>query len=627
MQELSGNFKEVKIFITEIRRFKTSDTPEFNTKLAELLKNKLNVTGFKTKLTEFCFFVFDYSELINAFTEYGVLSNRGFFPEIYLRLKHKLLPLNYANEELVHVINFVFDKPGDYLWLNKINNANWERFFDLINTGEILQHSEKLTKQLQASVNILCHRLTAIGIDQYLLSKIKEGNNYNSVFFELDNVVMQFINKHFNDKTPDIAIEDLTQINEAINRAENLFNTLQKRKDEIGTSLHLTYQITRAKQIIKRIQLLLRLITSDKNNKAIVTGALIVELVKAEQTKNNLTSFVLENTSTLAYRIVSHASEKGEHYIGFTKSENIKLFKSAMGGGLVVVFLVYIKQLIHDLHLSLFFEGLLFGLNYGIGFVLMHLWHFTLATKQPAMTAAYIANSIDNSNNSNNEVLKSFKQILKSQLISLIGNLIIVLPLCFLSAWVFSYFFNYTVFSFDEAKNQLYSNHPLYSASLIFACIAGFFLSLAGVVIGYIDNKVVYSEIPQRIVKHPKMIYKFTFAKREKIALFIEKNLGAILGNLFLGFCLGMAGNMGKFIGIPFDIRHVTISSGNYGIALGSGHSFALDLLLTVFFGIILIGIINIATSFLISFILACGSRKLSWKQSFKLLIGKTIEK
>jgi site-specific recombinase len=283
--------------------------------------------------------------------------------------------------------------------------------------------------------------------------------------------------------------------------------------------------------------------------------------------------------------------------------------------------LVYIKHYIHALELSLFFEGILFGLNYGIGFVIMHLLHLTLATKQPAMTASYIAQSIDSSSGSSKRPWLMFKQIIRSQLVSLVGNLVIVLPFCLLSAWAFHHYFNYQVFNDETGEKNLYSNHPFLSGSLIFACFTGVFLSLSGIVIGYIDNKVVYSEIRERIIRHPKLI-NYDVHKRTRFGLFIEHNLGGILGNLFLGFCLGMAGNMGKFIGIPFDIRHITISAGNFAIALGSNHHYAKDLIITVFFGVIAIGLINIASSFLISFIVACRSRNLSWKQSLKILFG-----
>jgi site-specific recombinase len=115
---------------------------------------------------------------------------------------------------------------------------------------------------------------------------------------------------------------------------------------------------------------------------------------------------------------------------------------------------------------------------------------------------------------------------------------------------------------------------------------------------------------------------RYTPTQRKKIALFFENNLGAIVGNLFLGFALGMAGNMGEFIGIPFDIRHITISAGNLGIALLNFKFQDWELILTVFVSVILIGLINIIVSFLISFILACSSRGLSWKQSIKLLFS-----
>lgn len=332
--------------------------------------------------------------------------------------------------------------------------------------------------------------------------------------------------------------------------------------------------------------------------------------------------FIRDTTHILASRIITHSSEKGEHYIGFSKQENIKLFKSAMGGGLVVVLLVYIKHFIHQIHAPLFIEGFLFGLNYSIGFVFMYLTHLTLATKQPAMTAAFIANSIDNANSSGTKPWMMFQQVVRSQFVSLIGNLVVVLPLCFLSAWVINNYLHHAVFNYTESKAQMYSNHPLYSASLIYATITGVFLSLSGIVIGYFDNKVIYSEIAQRIIKHPKLTGKYSLEKRQKIASFVEKNIGGIIGNIFLGFCLGMAGNIGKFIGIPFDIRHVTISSGNFAIALGSDNAYKLDLIIAVFLGVIYIGLINIASSFLISFIIACRSRNLSWKQSLKVLIG-----
>lgn len=623
MNFLNHNFYQIIGFVNQIRLISDSEEEQFNILLKELISQKSIDEDFKKELTDFCYLTLDNAFFVNVFSEYGINSNRGFFPEIARRLKHKILPANVPENELSHFINFVFNKTNDYEWLEKINYSSWEAMTNLIDARQLITHSQKLAHQIHNAIIILCHRLATIGIDPYLVSKLPEIDDSNSPFFELNHQVNLFVKKHLENKTLEIDYEELESIWQSINRAESMFSSIQEKKDEIGTSLHSTYLLQRAHQHICRIRLLLNLfVTKQKSNKVLTISQLITELVKAEQTKNRVRRFIKENTNLLAHRIVSHTSQKGEHYIGFSKKENLKLFKSAMGGGLVIVLLVYIKHFIHDLHAPLFIEGFLFGLNYSAGFVFMYLTHLTLATKQPAMTAAFIADSIDSGNNTDKKPWMMFKQVIRSQFVSLIGNLVTVLPLCFLSAWFIDYYFHYSVFNYTESKAQMYSNHPGYSASLIYATITGVFLSLSGIVIGYFDNKVVYSEMAQRIIKHPKLIRNYSLEKRQKLAGFVEKNLGGIVGNVFLGFCLGMAGNIGKFLGIPFDIRHVTISSGNFAIALGSDHCYELDLIISVFLGVIYIGLINIASSFLISFIVACRSRSLSWKQSLKVLVG-----
>ena len=625
MSLLNHNYTAINSFIDKIRLISKKNTPHFNNLLKNLITSNASNKNLIEELNSFCDEVLEQAFLVKAFTDYGINSNRGFFPEILSRFKHKILPENIAENELANFSNTLFNKSNDYLWLNKINDENWFEISKLLNSQLLKSHSKKLVEQNQNAILILCNRLTSIGIDPYLVSKLPKADDNDSPFFELNHSVTLFIKKHIEIKGLEINDDELNQVWNSINKCEQIFIDLQNKKDELGTSLHLTFIVQRAQQQIERIKLLLNIFVAKHQNKSnlLVISHLVTQLVTAEQTKNKLRPFIKQTTNLLAYRIVSHTSEKGEHYIGYNKKENKKLFYSSMGGGLIVVILVFIKHFIHQLHASLFFEGILFGLNYGLGFVLMHLMHFTLATKQPSMTASFIAGSI----NSNNNVkpYDTFKQIITSQFTSLIGNLIIVLPVCFIVSWLSFYFYNHSVFNLQETSSQLYSNHPLYIASLIYAAIAGVLLSLSGVVIGYVDNKVVYSEVAERVIKHPKLLTLYSFDTRVKMAKFIEKNLGAIIGNLFLGFCLGFAGNFGKFIGIPFDIRHVTISSGNLGIALGSNSQLNLALVITVFFGVILIGVVNIASSFLISFIIACRARNLSWKQSLKVLLGLKI--
>lgn len=618
----SYHFSALSQFVSQARKLPVSDEGHLNASLRNMIDTRSRDPEFKKQLTEFVALMLEEAFFVNAFTDYGIQSSREFFAEAYSRIKHKILPPNLPDNELSHFIVFLFRRKSDAAWLEKMDVANWSALLALVDGSQASVHNGKISQQVYNAIIILCHRLTGIGIDPYLVRKLPEIDDNNSPFFHLNRQVGLFVRKHLDDQSLELDHDELMDVLNAIDRCEQIFLDIRNQKDTLGTSLHLTFLLKRAQQHIDRIRLLLRLfITRQYTNKITVVSRLVKELVRAEHSKNSVRKFFTENTSLLASRIVSHTSQKGEGYIGFSKRDNFKLFSSAMGGGFVVVALVYIKYFIHSLHLSLFFEGFLFGLNYGLGFVLMHLLHYTLATKQPALTASYIAGNIGNSD-SEVKPWQIFRQIIRSQFVSLFGNLIVVLPLCFFSEWVMRRYLNVSVFTPLEANVQMYLNHPLYSGSLIYAAIAGVFLALSGVIIGYIDNKVVYSEVAERIIKHPNFDPNYRLGKRRKLAAFVEKNAGAIIGNLFLGFALGMAGNIGKFIGVPFDIRHVTISSGNFGIAVGSGYVSGYGFILTVFTGIFLIGIINIASSFLISFALACRSRNLSWMQSLKILVG-----
>lgn len=616
------HYPSLRAFMGRVRALHAEPDEIFNSRLRAVLFEKQNDELFKTELQAFVSVVFDHAFFVNAFTDCGIHSNRGFFTEVYSRLKHKILPSHVPDNELSVFIRYTFPQPKDAQWIRKINEENWSLFFGMIVTTTLAGHSEKIATQLHNAIIILCHRLTTIGIDPYFVNKLNTADDSDSPFFELNHAVSLFVKKHLHDKTLEVDYDELRAVHAVIDTCEKILAEVQEKKDETGTSLHLTFILKRGQQHIDRIRLLLNLyITRQYSGRMAASSRLITELVQAEHEKNSVRKFIAENSALLAYRIVSHTSEKGEHYIGFSKAENRKLLLSSMGGGLVVVLLVYIKHWIHGLHVSLFFEGLLFGLNYGFGFVCMHLVHFSLATKQPAMTASYIAESIESHDSRKAPPWQVFRQIITSQFLSLVGNLIIVLPLCFLSAVAIRYFLGEPVFHDKEAYASMISNHPFYSASLIYAGFTGVFLTLSSLLTGYVDNKVVFSEIPKRIMLHPVLRHRWSLEKRKKLAGFAERNLGAILGNLFLGFCLGMAGNLGKFIGIPFDIRHITISAGNFGIATGSSDQLGWPLIVTVFAGVLLIGIINIISSFLISFGVACRSRNLSPAQSLRILL------
>src|SRR5690606_8316045 len=96
-----------------------------------------------------------------------------------------------------------------------------------------------------------------------------------------------------------------------------------------------------------------------------------------------------------------------------------------------------------------------------------------------------------------------------------------------------------------------------------------------------------------------------------KIAKFLEQNISGLLGNVALGVMLGMVTVIMKFMGLPLDVRHVTLSSGTLGGALPV---LGFEFMQTWEFwraviGIFFIGAMNVGVSFGLALMVAVKAR------------------
>ena len=83
--------------------------------------------------------------------------------------------------------------------------------------------------------------------------------------------------------------------------------------------------------------------------------------------------------------------------------------------------------------------------------------------------------------------------------------------------------------------------------------------------------------------------------------------------NVSLGFMLGMTPAIGHFLGLPLDVRHVTISSGGLSLAsasLGRGW-FDEGMFLRGIAGVAVMFVLNLSVSFLLSLITAARAYEL----------------
>lgn len=558
------------------------------------------------------------------FTQSGLISTGGFFSDVVQKIKHGILPPLKNPQGLDTAINTIFNKPWDYKWVSEIPNELWLEICTRIDFKiQMLPDGPELNEMLNA-ILILSHRIVVLGLDPLLVSKIPGISKLDSPFFEQNEQITAYVDELRSMKImPGKEIDAYQSILNTLAHCVEKLHFVREHKDVIGASMGLTYQIIKLDKHVHRLKLLLKILheTNDKQEFAIIR--LFKELVYHENTKTSLFRHFSSNIGLLAYQVSEHAAKTGEHYISNDRKEYFQFFRYALGGGFIVAFLVCIKLIGAHFDFPPFIEAMFNGLNYGIGFLIIHFAGFTLATKQPAMTASLLAGSLEGHANDNigiSNLAKLIVKISRTQFISIAGNLLMVFPVAWLLSYAFTLLTGLHLANTEKAEKLISELHPFHSLSIWYAAVAGILLFSAGLISGFFDNKSIFDRIPERIIMHPGLKW-ISEIRRKKIATYIGDNLGSLSGNFILGLLLAMMPFFGFILGLPLDVRHVTFITGIFGTASQSlGENLTTDMIIWTILSIVLVGITNLTVSFGLAIYTAMKARKVRFRQTWKLI-------
>jgi len=553
------------------------------------------------------------TDLSSALTESGIPIANGFWPEFFGRLRHKLIPELRKENDFLFVISQIFYRAGDYQWVESIPHVQWKQLFESIGLAFSVDDKHVLL-QLMQSLKILSYQVANLGLEKEVRRHLTSPKIDENPFLNQTELIRQIEKSYISGDE-----ETLTLVSERLHTLAKMgidsIEFIRQNHSSSGTSIHQTYVLLILSNKLGRIELITDILDGDSQFNSDNFISFFKMLVRNENTKNSLRAFLSQSLGYVAYQIAEHKGSKGSHYITSSLKEYRKMMWSAMKGGGITAFIAIFKNLLTEIELPIFWHGFAYSMNYSIGFLLIDATGSTLATKQPAFTASAVASSLDTKGNTYKPNLYNLAvtvaKVSRSQIASFIGNLLIVFPGAFLLAWLYDIMTKTKILEGDKAMAMLESQHPWHSLSLLYACNTGVFLFLSGIIAGYVQNKILYAQIGERLMNHPWWRAKATIEKRLRRSKFIEKNAGSMIGNISLGFMLGMSSIVSKFLGLPFDIRHITISAGNVSVALyGLGiRNVPVGFLITLFFGVIAIGFLNFLVSFSLAFIVAVKSR------------------
>lgn len=590
--------------------------------------------------------LFHDRKVVSLYVSSGLLPSSGFFSESARRISGRLLPEVIDPSYMRGVLTTVFHHVSDEVWVNAIADEAWT---ELINTlfdpdqAELDARNRSTLPQplaeLIEALRILSYHVSSIGLDPELVRVDPTLEEHESPFLAQNAELVDYLDNYkawwADDSTPEADDKHLAVM---LDQCEDVVQRIRRRAAKTGTSLSLTFKLERLHQHLERIGVLLELLTclrAQRNINAIAPQVtrLAKELIRAECRRYNLSDYWGKNLELLSLRMTESASKTGERYITSTRSEYFGIVRSAALGGLIIALMATLKIVLGWQGFAPMNAALAFCLNYGIGFALIHILGGTVATKQPAMTANAIAASIGEAKGKTrnlDDLVELIARTVRSQLGAIAGNVGVAVPMAMLLSFAVYALSGQHFITPVEAQRLLGEVHPM-SGAVLFAAIAGVCLFLSGLIAAYYDNLSAYGRIPQRLLQlhWPRRV--FGERRMQRVAEYVENNLGALAGNFFFGFLLGGVTALGVLFGLPLDIRHIAFSSAYVG------HAFVgLELALPWYFvlvalaGVALIGITNLTVSFALTLTVAMRARRITFAQGqelFKLIVQRLLRR
>jgi site-specific recombinase len=602
--------------------------------IALLQAEPLLIDGLRKTLLQ----LFSQRHAVLLLATSGIYPATGVLSETMRRVSHKLLPEVDDVTQLKDALRELL-KPSDAEWLAASDPQDWQTLIHLLDfdSGAPDSGSSSMLADALEALRIVAHRIAAAGLESEMLRLDPSLENHGSPFLgvceealELSKTIEARISA--NDLSSHSNTADTSHLEVLTDQARLAIARIRKRAQQQGASFYLTFHLRRLQQHLDRLVSLSALIScyTQNDNKACVAhiASLWQELAIAECSQNNIRQFWKQNAELVALRVTENAGRSGEHYITETRTDYFAMLKAAAGGGCAVALIAAIKINIGMRGLAPLAEVLANCINYGLGFVLIHLLHFSVATKQPAMTANVIAAAIgeiqDNPRERKHDLeplVTLVARTIRTQLAAIVGNIGLAIPVALLIAFLVQYVSGSHYITPDKAKHLLHDINLFSPGTLIFGGVAGVCLFLAGLIAGYYDNLCSYSRIPERLFQLKWAQRLFGISRWQRVSEYIRNNLGVLAGNFFLGFLLGGAAGLGALLGLPIDVRHTTLSSAMWGFSL-----FALDfnlpwqLVVTTALGFLGIGIVNLGVSFYLALSVALRARGVDFTQRIGLL-------
>jgi site-specific recombinase len=553
------------------------------------------------------------TQALDLFADTGLPRGSVFTHELLSRLVSRVFPNPPDTRDLADIFDRLFPRAAVAEWLEQLDAEYAARILDLFQHGETPEEGGwvSLRTDLEDAMVQLADRICVVGSHRNVRARLGKVAFRELPFQKLTPAVEALLAR----RQAGVPLGELAAelnvargVTDACDRAvEEVIGRLEKT----GVSTALVYDIERLRAQVRRLELLLEAWSApalEPQRKLTI----VADLVRQNHARRSVVALCRQNLHLLTRRIVERNAETGEHYVARDGWEYMGMLRSAAGGGAILGVTTLAKLLLAKLVLAEFFRGAFFGLNYAASFVVVQLLGFSVATKQPATTAPALARRMGELHSAPQleALVDEVVFLIRSQIASVFGNLALVVPATLLLDLIWKGVTGGHIVDGRKAEVILGTVAP-WSGCWIYAVFTGVLLWLSSLFAAWADNWFVFHQLGHILAQHRGLHHWLGPTRTRRLAVWLEHNLAGLAGNISLGLLLGIVPSIAVFFGLPLDVRHVTLSTGQVTAAfavLGGEHFWILSTAWIVI-GILGVGFLNILVSFSLALFVAIRAR------------------
>lgn len=533
--------------------------------------------------------------------------------ELLARALRHLLPVDEVGGDLYVLMDSLNLKESDARWLATLPDPLVAAWADIFRPSR---------SSILASCKILALRATNIALSRDMIEFSDDEDITQSSFFNLPAIVEHVV------RHP----EELPRWEQQRAACEVQLQSVNRLLAEKGSSVDLIFRVRLLRSLLSRIQQVIFLATPDQNldgpeQTLSEARKLSIAVVHGFATQRRIGAVLSASARRFARSVVEKTGRSGSHYIARDAAQWRVMGMGAVLAGVITAFTALFKYSLSALIHAPLLLAFAHSVNYIVSFLAMQAGGFLLASKMPAATAATLVDAMEDPEKDH---MASLKSISHTQFIVTIANLVGALPASILVDRVLKAVTGHPFLNPAQAEHGVHMLFPQHSGTIVFAIVTGIFLWLSSLATGWTANYIALHKMGEAISNSLRIRDRLGPRRAARLAHWAQHHAAGSAGYIVLGVLLGAVPIVFALFGIPLEVRHVTLAAASLGYAIDARYIYGQLTgyeTLSACAGIATVGVLNIFTSFALSFVLAVRARNIADAESRHFLgqVGREL--